>query len=240
MRQRVNLSLVALVVVVGLLTAAGVSACGSASPQSHPTSQTTGAPQSAGVTQAKVRTVVTHADFSVLYSTLQQLVSDAPIVIRGKVESISYFDHQGETFTSVGLLVTEGYKGQIKRGAKVTVVEPGGITTMAAIMRSNSDKFPELTPGPAEENTPLEVLFGGAPLTKVGDDVVYFAFKGDIGGLTGDYYESIGAFQGKFTVSGGIARRYVPADMASSSYGPLTTSSAALDTSIAKAVVSAQ
>lgn len=231
----------AAIVGAAFMSIVGLSACGSVSGGTQPTSHPTQSASSrAPTTGAHMKTVVTHADFSVLYSTMNQLVSGAPIVVRGNVAGVSYFDNQGVTFTKVDLVVTKSFKGQVAAGSHMTMVEPGGVTTEAAIMRSNSDKFPELTPGPTEENTPVQVLFGGAPLTKVGDDVVYFAFKGDIGGLAGDYYEPIGAFQGKLTVAKGIAQRYVPAEMASSSYGPLATPVSTLDSRVANALATTQ
>lgn len=172
-----------------------------------------------------LKTVIAHSDFSVIYTNLGQLVKDADIIVEGQVIGVSYFDRNTVTYTRVLLKATKSYTPNIKEGDILPFADLGGITTQAALIRYNDNKFNQPI-GKAEENTKVQVLFDGAPLTKVGEHVLYFAkdetdfFKPE------KYYGSIGAFQGKFTISGDSIERYAPKDMQSPRYSSLKMSKA--------------
>ena len=159
-------------------------------------------------------------DWAVLYSNVAQLTRAAEIVVRGRVTDVSYLDETLDsalsTYTKVTLEVTESLKGGVAKGAALTFIEIGGMTTQAAIDESRGTASNR-----SDKNTKVQVLFEGAPLPKVGEDVVYFAKRDVIGQIRGSYFAPLGAFQGKFTITGGVAMRYVPDSIASNTFGPL-------------------
>ncbi len=182
-----------------------------------------------------LETVINNADFDRMYTNLDQLVRDADVIVEGQVIETSYFDFNTETNTKVLLKVTKSYTPNIKEGDILTFVDLGGITTEAAIIRSNNNKFNQPI-GEAEENTKVQVLFDGVPLTKVGEHVLYFAAAGTINMLPEKHYIPLGAFQGKFTISGDSIERYAPKDMQSPRYSSLKMNKADFEQKLTDAV----
>ncbi len=167
-----------------------------------------------------LKTVINSADFDRIYTNLDQLVRDADVIVEGKVIGVSYFDFNTETNTKVLLKVTKSYTPNAKEGDILTFADIGGITTEAAIIRSNNNKFNQPI-GKAEENTKVQVLFDGVPLTKVGENVLYFAAAGTINMLPEKHYIPLGAFQWKFMINGDSIERYAPKDMQPPLYSSL-------------------
>jgi hypothetical protein len=127
------------------------------------------------------------------------------------------FPDASDTYTKVTLEVTKSLKGGFPVGTKVDFEEWGGITTSAARLK-NCDCL-NRPPTTAERTTRVQVLFEGARPAQVGDDIVYFANKADANHLPGDYYVPFHVLVGKLLVTGGVAKRYVPAGM-DGSFGP--------------------
>ena len=181
-----------------------------------------------GSTTVGEPTVLMSADMTVGYNTLAQLDQAADVVARGDVTAVSYLDFNGATYTKVTLKVAECLKGKVAAGSEITVMEVGGVTTMAAV---KGDKFG--APTKEDADTKVKVLLEGAPLTQVGDQVLYFLGTGEIGVVPGTYYVPMGAYQGRFKIDAGVAKRFVPAD-ASSKYTSLAIDATAVDSTIAQ------
>jgi hypothetical protein len=177
------------------------------------------------------------ADWAFLYFSIDRLARDAAIIVRGKVTDVSYFDRvldgANTTYTKVTLDVTESLKGGLAKGRTLTFIEIGGVTTQAA----NSKEF-GITPSQSDEKKKVRVLFFGAPLPEIGEDIVYFAARGDLGQIhgIGTYYVPVGAFQGAFVVTDGMAARYVPKSMVSDEFGTLRMSVVELEEKVRDAL----
>lgn len=200
-----------------------------------------------------ITTVSSAADFSVLYTNLNDLVQAADVIIEGEVIGISYFDHNTVTYTKALVKVTKSYTSNTKPGDVLTFANEGGITTKANLMRYSNNKFNQPI-GEAEENTKVEVGgINGEPLTAVGEKVVYFAvnagdfFQRGLNGsfeaagspnrIPGTFYGTVGAYQGRFTInSDSIVQRYVPKGDEISKYTSLKMGKANFDQQLAGAV----
>jgi hypothetical protein len=169
------------------------------------------------------------ADFAVAYTSVAQLKDAADLVVRGEVIAVSYLDFNTATQTRVTLKVDKCLKGGVAAGQEITILEPGGVTTAANVV---GDKFGAPTKEQAE--TKVKVLLEGAPLTQVGEKCLYFLGKGDIAIVSGTYYVPMGAFQGRFTIGDGVAKRFVPADFGAK-YTALPMDESAIDDAVAEA-----
>lgn len=159
-----------------------------------------------------MKTVVSDADFAKIYENLNSLVSAAQIIVEGEVLDVNYFDYNTITRTKYQLKVTKTYKSNIKVGEILTFVEVGGITTEAAIINNSNNKMNQQI-GEKEKSTKVQVLFHGAPLTKVNQKVLIFANQGTLNMLPEKYYVSIGSFQGKFNINGDSLERFSSSEM---------------------------
>jgi hypothetical protein len=174
-------------------------------------------------------TVLVSADFAVSYNSFGQLKQAADVIVRGQVTDVSYVDFNSSAFTKLTLQVAKCFKGDAAVGDSVTIIEVGGITSLATI---KGDKF---GPSTAEDaNTKVKVLLDGAPLTQVGDNCVYFLAAGSIGVVSGEYYVPLGAFQGRFNIGNGVAKRFVPNDWQGSKYTSLATDDDNIDSTLAQ------
>jgi hypothetical protein len=179
-------------------------------------------------------------DFDVVYTGIPQLAKAAHLIVQGTASDVSYFDSNGVTYTKVILAVSKVLKGNVTPGSKVVVIEIGGVTTEAAMIREDdSAKSASITP--EQEATKVDVLFGGAPLTEEGDNVIYFGTEGDIRfdntvNIEGVYFQPVGAFQGKFGVTNGIAERYLSPTLAGSAYRALRTGPGTIGSQVRNAI----
>lgn len=199
-------------------------------------------------------TMSSQADFSMSYDNLNDLVQAANVIIEGEVINVSYFDHNTITYTKALVKVTKSYTANAKEGDVLTFANEGGITTKAAMIRYSGNKFNQPITK-ADESTKVEVGgIDGAPLTKVGEKVVYFAvgsgnfFLRGLDGsfeaadspnrIPGTFYGSVGAYQGKFTINpDGTVERYVPKeDEGIGKYTSLKMTKADFDQQLADAV----
>lgn len=243
MYKKLIIALLALVVLAIVLS---VTLSGMAAPSAGPTAaQAAGATNAPGTEAAQpaasaamptaaavsaAPTVIVNADFAVLYSSLAQLKDAADLIVRGQVTDVSYLDFNSTAYTAVTLAVSKCFKGDVAAGDEITIVEVGGVTTMATV---EGDKFGPTTQ--ADENTKVSVQLEGAPLTQVGDKCVYFLGTGTIGVVPGTYYVPLGSFQGRFKVDNGVAKRFVPSDWQSNKYTALPIADTAIDQTVTAA-----
>jgi hypothetical protein len=175
-------------------------------------------------------TVIESADFAVVYSSVSQLTKAADVVVRGQVTAVSYFEFNTAAYTRVTFKVSKCLKGDIAPGDQITIAEVGGVTTMAAV---NGDKFG--APTAADAATKVSVQLDGAPLSQVGDDCLYFLGTGSIGVVPGTYHVPLGAFQGRFAIDSGVAKRFVPVDWQGGKYTALSMAANGVDQSVEQA-----
>ena len=187
------------------------------------------APTSTTAVTEAMQEHILSADFAVGYTSVAQLKEAADVVVRGEVIAVSYLDFNTATQTKVTLKVDKCFKGGVAAGQEITILEPGGITTAANVV---GDKFG--APTKEQVETKVKVLLEGAPLTQVGEKCLYFLGKGEVAIVAGAYYIPMGAFQGRFTIGSGVAKRFVPADFGAK-YTALPMDEAAIDDTVAKA-----
>jgi hypothetical protein len=174
--------------------------------------------------------VIMSADFAVGYSSIGQLKQAADLVVRGEVIDVSYLDFRSSAYTKVTLKVSKCFKGNKAAGDEITILEVGGVTTMATI---KGDKFG--TPTKEDAETKVRVLLDGAPLTQVGEKCVYFLGAGDIGVVSDTYYVPMGAFQGRFKIDNGAAKRFVPNDWQGTKLTALPMDESSVDDTVSQA-----
>jgi hypothetical protein len=175
-------------------------------------------------------TVLMSADFAVMYSNVGQLREAADVIVRGDVIDVSYLDFRSTAYTKVTFLVVKSLKGDIAPGSKITIVEVGGVTSMSTI---NGDKFG--APTSADADTKVSVQLDGAPLSQVGDKCLYFLGIGSIGVVPGTYYVPLGAYQGRFKIDQGVAKRFVPAGWEAGAYTALPMAESTVDQTVLQA-----
>ena len=174
--------------------------------------------------------VLLSADFAVGYSSIGQLKQAADLVVRGEVVDVSYLDFNTCAYTKVTFKVAKCFKGDAAVGDQITILEVGGVTTMASV---KGDKFG--TPTKADADTKVKVLLDGVPLTQVGEKCLYFLGKGGINVVPGTYYVAMGAFQGRFIIDNGTAKRFIPSDMQGGKLTPLAMDEPAVDATVSQA-----
>ena len=232
------LAFVAAPVIVAAAIVLSVTLLGGHGATATPETALAAAPLAAGTSasvadpSAALQEVVMSADFAVGYSSVGQLKKAAALVVRGEVTDVSYVDFNTCAYTRVTFKVSKCFKGDVAVGDEITIMEVGGITTMASV---KGDKFGATTR--EEANTKVKVLLDGAPLTQVGEECLYFLGTGDIGVVSGTYYVPMGAFQGRFEIDNGVAKRFVPADMQGTKFTALAMDEPTVDATLSQAAV---
>jgi hypothetical protein len=183
-----------------------------------------------------LRTAIVYSDYAVAYTNVSQLAQNANLIVRGKVTKVEYVEFNTVQYTKVSLQVTKSFSPGAKPGDTITVLDDGGITTLAQMKRETGRPL-EAPITAADENTKVQVLSDGEPLAKVGDEVVYFlSDEGQLGVLPGKYYDTLGAYQGKFNVKNGVAQRHTrEADPTRANSERLSMTESALNASIMSA-----
>ena len=174
--------------------------------------------------------VIMSADFAVGYSSIGQLKQAADLVVRGEVVDVSYLDFRSTAYSKVTFQVSKCFKGDAAPGDQITILEVGGVTTMATI---KGDKFG--APTKEDAQTKVRVLLDGAPLTQVGENCVYFLGTGSIGVISDTYYVPMGAFQGRFKIDNGAAKRFIPIDWQGGKYTALSMDETGIDDTVSQA-----
>ncbi|PFO61351.1 hypothetical protein [Bacillus cereus] len=151
--------------------------------------------------------VNSHADFKKTYDSVQDLVNSSDIIIEGKIIETNYFDKDQSTFTKSKVQVTKSFNNKAKTGDIIHVLERGGITTKGKIHEYNPEKF-EISEN--EKNTPVQISFDGAPITKKNESVLIFGVQQKPGffGFNETIYYPLNSHQGKFNIDNNTVKRY--------------------------------
>lgn len=157
-----------------------------------------------------IKTIVTNAEFGIIYDGLDKMIADSQFIIEGDVTDTSYFDFNTITYTKSHVKVTKILYGNINKGDVLTFTEAGGITTQAAVIKSSGAdrKFGTKTTE-KDKSTKVKYLFCGSETMKQNDKVLLFGVEDDFGYVPpGEkYYLPIGDFQGKFYIKGSKVER---------------------------------
>ncbi|MCJ7689436.1 MAG: hypothetical protein MUO60_08975 [Clostridiaceae bacterium] len=164
--------------------------------------------------ERNMKIVSSTANSTKLYRSLEELVKESDMIIEGEVLGISYFDNNTATWTKSKVKVIKSYNNKAKEGDILTFVEAGGITTQYNIIKYNhiDEKF-NMSNEEIEKAKSLKVktLFQDAPYMQPNEKV--FLFSKDetdfFGSTTEKYYAILGCYQGKFTILGETAERYM-------------------------------
>jgi hypothetical protein len=146
-----------------------------------------------------VERVSTYADFAKSYNSIKDLKKNSDLIISGQVLDVQYFDFNTNTFTKSKVQVTRSFNGKVKKGDVINLIEVGGMTT-----KGNLQKYdPEKVNFPSNQlNDSVEVNIDGAPLSKIGDNIIVFAKedKEDFYQLGEKAYNILNSYEGKFLV----------------------------------------
>lgn len=157
---------------------------------------------------------VTTADFLKQYNDVNNLKTDASIVVEGSVVDSEVFLHNvnddAVPYTLCRFKVSKVYKGNVKENDIILYAEYGGVIT--AGQAKLDKKFPEMTA--SEKNQKIKFSFG-TDLSKAGEKFVLFASNQpgfQILKLDQPYYMLVGDYHGKLSLdnSNGNLKQSLP------------------------------
>ncbi|MDI6619790.1 MAG: hypothetical protein QME45_14240 [Clostridiales bacterium] len=190
-----------------------------------------------------METVISEPDFAVVYDSLEKLMDKAEIIVEGNIMDTSYFDFNTVTYTKAHLKVTKTFNNNVKEGDVITLVEPGGITTKAAIIKYSgaSLKF-GIKPTEKDKNTKVRFSLMGYQNVKPNDKILIFGLQDySLNVLPGEkYYVTLGAFQGKFNLSGNNVERFTPKSLKTDKYLSLNKNKLKIEQDIKNMIKSKQ
>lgn len=167
---------------------------------------------------SNIETISSSADM--ISFDLDELNSRSEIIVKGKAINQSYYTTNDSVFSKTMMKVEKVYKGNVKVGDVLNLVEWGGITNEEEY---NLKMFEEKTgKKPTEEekkkarSKKLRVLIAGIPYSQVGKSSVYFLRKAstkEFGEqIQKDTYTPIGV-QGRFDINGATTNSNVTYDI---------------------------
>jgi hypothetical protein len=119
-------------------------------------------------------------------------------VIRGTVKKVSYVGIQGMARTVTSVLVTEVYKGDLKKGDLISVYQLGGYIPLAEIIKADHEEFRYKDRSKSEiENTIVKETVDGEEFPEIGEDCLYFLFNNRCPVYPDSAYERVGGQSAK-------------------------------------------
>ncbi|AEE95721.1 hypothetical protein [Mahella australiensis] len=156
-----------------------------------------------------IATVTTTMDKSRIYNDIDELIKYSDAIFDGSIQEVSYFDKGNYTYSKLKISITNSYYGDLKIGDIVTVVEPGGVTTLANYKKIVGDKkFNNIAEQDADEQY-VKISYNGTELSKDNDNVLIFTCKdkNNYWDLPNDYYFIVGYKDGKFDIDTNSVKR---------------------------------
>ena len=89
---------------------------------------------------SNVLEVVSKAD-EVYQNDLNELISVSDDVIRGKVQNVTYTSYEGVAWTKSDVLITDTFKGNLKKGDVISVFTLGGYIPLSEHIKGHNDAF---------------------------------------------------------------------------------------------------
>lgn len=171
-----------------------------------------------------LETIVTQADFLKYYNSIEDLVTDADIIIEGKVletNSFIYLPSNTEiptVMTKSKVLVIKSFNNNAKNGDVLTFIEAGGIATKKELGFDKKVNLPQ-----EQWNENVKVISGGAPVMEKDEMVMIYGCnpKSSFRVINESHYYIVGLFQGKFNIKDGYTERVVPEPMKNDNYSNL-------------------
>lgn len=175
------------------------------------------------------RTVNFQSDIGPVYTSVDEFIESPylDVIIRGKVlDTANIYSHEN-AWTKCTVRVLKSWSPSVSVGDVITVVDYGGIASLADLKRDaqagDLDDPDNLKRDPDEprnnsiaasdETSEVVLSYAGEPLATAGSEAIYFLSEETKMQLVpGTFYVPLGAYQGKFIINQGVARRHVPRD----------------------------
>ena len=126
---------------------------------------------------SNVLEVVSKAD-EVYQNDLNELISVSDDVIRGKVQNVAYTSYEGVAWTKSDVLITDTFKGNLKKGDVLSVFTLGGYIPLSEHIKGHNDafRFKDLSAKKIKTTFLKETIDGEKPIKK-SDDLILCVVK---------------------------------------------------------------
>lgn len=126
---------------------------------------------------SNVLEVVSKAD-EVYQNDLNELISVSDDVIRGKVQNVAYTSYEGVAWTKSDVLITDTFKGNLKKGDVISVFTLGGYIPLSEHIKGHNDafRFKDLSAKKIKTTFLKETIDGEKPIKK-SDDLILCVVK---------------------------------------------------------------
>ncbi|KAF0092278.1 MAG: hypothetical protein FD141_462 [Fusobacteria bacterium] len=105
---------------------------------------------------------------------LNVIFNDSDEIIRGIVKNISYTSFTGSAWTKADILVTESYKGEVKKGDIVTIFMFGGYIKLQDYIKFFDDRFRFKDLSDSDiNNIVLKEMDNGMPFLSEGEELIF-------------------------------------------------------------------
>lgn len=105
---------------------------------------------------------------------LNVIFNDSDEIVRGIVKNISYTSFTGSAWTKANILVTESYKGKVKKGDIVTIFMFGGYIKLQEHIKFFEDKFRFKDLSDSDiDNIVLKEMDNGMPFLSEGEELIF-------------------------------------------------------------------
>lgn len=145
------------------------------------------------------------------FKDIESLKKASDLIVEGKAKTTKTIIVHNNPITITELEVYEVYKtddDSIKRGSTICMGENGGVLSNEYLIEHYKNKF-GTEPKDAENIKPIKEAPDGILPMEVGDHVLIFAIKAP-NLIEGVCYFVVGAYQGKFSISGDKVKHQVP------------------------------
>ena len=126
---------------------------------------------------SNVLEVVSKAD-EVYQNDLKKLISVSDDVIRGTIQNVSYTSYEGVAWTKSDVLITDTFKGNLKKGDVISVFTLGGYIPLSEHIKGHNDafRFKDLSAKKIKTTFLKETIDGEKPIKK-SDDLILCVVK---------------------------------------------------------------
>lgn len=142
-----------------------------------------------------------HCDLAKIYKNSNELAIESELVIKGRVEKSNYvLSSHYNVDTKSTVVIDEVYKGELKPGDRISVIESGGIIPKGIYSNAISMEKFGTEASDKDDTTLIDVRFDGYKVMEEGEKVVLFLIKitrSDVEDFKVGCYECRGIWQGK-------------------------------------------
>jgi len=170
--------------------------------------------------KSKIKTISTHVDYTRNFG-LDDLTSEALIIVNGKTIDQSYFDMDGQTYTKSTIQIDKVYKGNVKKDTSIEIIEFGGITEENPVSEIEDKTGTKLSESEKAKykKTKVKILVGGVSTSQKSEQSVFFLEKVPMSiiqkaKINQEAYTPLGSTQGRLTVKNNTFQRYSEGSLA--------------------------